>query len=81
MVFKKSAATSLDRARAALDDTNKKLAELGRVRATRLLAGDAASEIVKLDPRLRHCNTPRAPRPIAFGCSKARLRTRKPRRW
>jgi hypothetical protein len=47
--FKKSTANSLDCARTTLEQLNAKLGDLARAREARLLAGDPASEIAKID--------------------------------
>jgi hypothetical protein len=54
---RKNAGHRLEEARAALTEIDGKLAELGRTREQRLLAGDGAAEIAKLDAEiadLRH---------------------------
>ena len=50
--FRQKAATRLAAAQAALAEVDNKLAEIGRTRAQRLLAGDGASAIAKLDAEI-----------------------------
>ena len=64
----KNTGAAIDRARAALADTEAKITDITAKRAARLLAGDTAAAIGKLDGELVRSDTLPLPSEIALRC-------------